>query len=645
MRALQAALSAAAFALLNQVGSFFQIEGGVSVFYPATAVDVVACMLFGFWGAAGVFLGCLLTPWQPGETLFQTSISGLLNVAEGIIPYLVFRARRDLHRDLHDFRSLVAFVLFGCVLNSAVSAFLGNTLLIPPPLDSQRLFMWWVSDFSAAIMLAMPLLAFAGAPLARLAGRREEEPQRTLVNAVEITATVVLLGWAAATAIQTYLADRIEDDRVEEQVRWSEASRALTELHRNFEAAAVEGNTPSRRARLGELLARLSHTSRGTPVAGAIDGTREAIVGFLIRPDPALRVGVEERLLATRAAIETHNAATWRLYQERRSRIRLVILLMQQALLVILLLASGSLVFRIARPLRQMHREILHLREGRSFEAWRIASNFVELRLLAETMEQTSRELRTREEALREQTARAVAASKAKSEFLAKMSHELRTPLNSVIGFSELILERGDDLSSQRREGFLQNILRSARHLLHLINDLLDMAKVEAGKMEFHFEVTDLRNIVRSAVVSVTPQLESKRQAIDVALPDQPAVARVDPVRIEQVLLNLLSNAHKFSDEGTQISIAVHAGAGACEIEVRDQGIGIPEADQDRIFEDFLQLHAVPRTPGTGLGLGLARRFVEAQGGSISVVSRPGVGSAFFVRLPIWKPEEISRSA
>ena len=566
---LEVVATAVVFGLFNRIGSWFQIADGVSIFYPASAVDVVACMHFGWRGALGVFIGCLFTPWQDAEPLRMTAISGLLNVATGMIPWAVFRLRRDLFRDLHDFRSLVTFLLFGCVINSAVSSLIGNWLLIPGPLSETNLFMWFVSDFAACLLLAMPILAFAGGPLERVTGHGWQRPERTLVNAVEITAAIILLGWLATSLLQTMLIDAVD---------------------RQFEQEAVVGaSSPS--------------------------------------SDGAVR------------------AKAWQDFRAQRLRIRRATVMMNVILLLILALASFNLIRRIARPLRQMHRQVAQLRTGHVFDASAIDTSFVEIRTLATTFEETSRNLKQHEEDLREQTSRAIEASKTKSEFLAKMSHELRTPLNSIIGFSEILLERIGSIEKERQESFIQNVLRSARHLLRLINDLLDMAKVESGKLEFLYEVVDLRAVVSTSIDSTRSLFLPKRQILELRMPETPLPVRVDALRVQQVMLNLLSNANKFGAEGSRVEVTIAIDGEQSRIDVRDEGMGIRPEDQEFIFEDFAQLQEGSRAGGTGLGLGLARRFVEAQGGSLTVTSALGQGSTFTVRLPVFRAESAPVSA
>jgi len=321
---------------------------------------------------------------------------------------------------------------------------------------------------------------------------------------------------------------------------------------------------------------------------------------------------------------------------EKRHRITVVALMVDGLVIVILLLASATLLGSVSRPFAQIRSALEGMREGEPFAADRIHSNYDEIRSLAQTMSETSATLRSREEELRLQTERAVAASRHKSEFLAKMSHELRTPLNSIIGFSDLLMEQDDGgLDPAKRYNFLDNVSSSARHLLSLINDLLDIAKVESGKMTLELRDIDLRQTIARTVATTAPLFGRKRQEVEVSVPDEPMLVRADAGRVEQVLLNLLSNANKFSPEGEKITVATATDSREWKIEVRDHGIGISSEDQQRIFDDFEQVHATgSHSSGTGLGLALAKRFMEAHGGVIEVQSDLGRGSVFRIRLP-----------
>jgi PAS domain S-box-containing protein len=246
-------------------------------------------------------------------------------------------------------------------------------------------------------------------------------------------------------------------------------------------------------------------------------------------------------------------------------------------------------------------------------------------------------QLKRKNDELEEQYRRVQEANRLKSEFLANMSHELRTPLNAIIGFSEIMHDgKVGELAPQQQE-FTGDILTSARHLLQLINDVLDLAKVEAGKMDFHPEPVQLPNVI-AEVRDVVRTLVAKKQillAIDVDAGLTDLV--LDAAKLKQVLYNYLSNAIKFTgDGGTVLVRARPEGPDRFRIEVTDSGIGIRDEDLHRLFVEFQQLDtsASKKYQGTGLGLALTRRIVEAQDGTVGVTSAPGKGSTFHAVLP-----------
>jgi signal transduction histidine kinase len=243
---------------------------------------------------------------------------------------------------------------------------------------------------------------------------------------------------------------------------------------------------------------------------------------------------------------------------------------------------------------------------------------------------------------------RAQEANRMKSEFLANMSHELRTPLNAIIGFAKLMAYGKVGPVSPQHQEFLADILKSSNHLLQLINDVLDLAKVEAGKMEFHPESIDLAHLV-GEVRDILRAVAAGKQ-IHVATEIDPScrALTLDPAKLKQVLYNYLSNALKFTHERGDVVIRIRAeDAQHVRIEVEDSGIGIEPADQKLLFTEFRQLDsgAAKRYQGTGLGLALTRRIVEAQGGRVGVTSAPGRGSAFFAVLPRIAPTQASERA
>ncbi|HEV7898138.1 MAG TPA: response regulator [Planosporangium sp.] len=246
--------------------------------------------------------------------------------------------------------------------------------------------------------------------------------------------------------------------------------------------------------------------------------------------------------------------------------------------------------------------------------------------------------VRAEEERLAQELARSVralsAASQAKSDFLANMSHELRTPLNAIIGFSELM--RGERSVGDSRvvpAEWIEHIYASGRHLLDLINDILDLAKIEAGRLELHPHRFELSALVAEAVNTLRPLLERKDLDLRVAVPTLEVWA--DRTRLRQVLDNLLSNAIKFILDGGRITVEVGRADGEVRLAVVDTGIGISAADAERVFEEFQQVGDLSmQQSGTGLGLALTRRLVEAHGGRMELDSTPGVGSRFTVCLP-----------
>jgi len=228
------------------------------------------------------------------------------------------------------------------------------------------------------------------------------------------------------------------------------------------------------------------------------------------------------------------------------------------------------------------------------------------------------------------------AANRHKSEFLANMSHELRTPLNAIIGFSEVLQERLFGELNDKQAEYTSDILTSGQHLLSLINEILDLSKVEAGRMELELSSFDLPLAIDNARTFVRERAVKHGITLDVDVDDRLGEYVGDERKIKQILLNLLSNAVKFTPEGGRISITGNKTDNGAEISVSDTGIGIAPEDQPKIFEEFRQVgsDSTHKTEGTGLGLTLARKFVELHGGKIWVESEVGKGSTFIFTLP-----------
>jgi len=253
-------------------------------------------------------------------------------------------------------------------------------------------------------------------------------------------------------------------------------------------------------------------------------------------------------------------------------------------------------------------------------------------------------ERKQEEELLRQAMETADAANKAKSDFLANMSHELRTPLNAVIGFSEVLRDQYFGPLNDKQTEYTTDILESGKHLLNLINDILDLSKVEAGKMELELSPVIVGELLRSSLIMIKEKALKHGINLVTEIPEELShfETLADERKVKQILYNLLSNAAKFTPDGGSITLSVRRTEenerDIIEVSVKDTGIGIAPEHQDHIFESFYQVQssAKDKTPGTGLGLALSRRFVEIQGGRIWVESEgEGKGSRFYFRLPI----------
>jgi len=257
-------------------------------------------------------------------------------------------------------------------------------------------------------------------------------------------------------------------------------------------------------------------------------------------------------------------------------------------------------------------------------------------RRLQEQERRTAEELQTKNEQLQKANEAAMAASQAKSQFLANMSHELRTPLNAIIGYSEMLQEEADDLGTPEIKPDLQKIHGAGKHLLGLINDILDLSKIEAGKMSLYLETFEIQTLLNEVAATVQPlvQKNGNRLILEVA-PDIGSM-RADITKVRQTLFNLLSNASKFTDKGT-IRLRARREGDNRVFEVIDSGIGMTPEQVGRLFQSFAQADSSTskKYGGTGLGLAVCYRIVKEHGGIIRVESTEGKGSTFKVSLVV----------
>jgi signal transduction histidine kinase len=216
------------------------------------------------------------------------------------------------------------------------------------------------------------------------------------------------------------------------------------------------------------------------------------------------------------------------------------------------------------------------------------------------------------------------------------MSHELRTPLNAIIGFSDVLAQRLFGEVNEKQAEYLNDIIESGQHLLALINDVLDLSKIEAGRLELEVSEFDLPRSLDGTLALVRERAQRRGVALSCACDPAIGVLRADERKVRQVLLNLLSNAIKFTPEGGRVDVEATITGRFVRISVRDTGVGIDPADQAAVFEEFRQVGAAAKkAEGTGLGLAISRKFVELHGGSIGVTSAPGQGSTFHFTLPL----------
>lgn len=278
----------------------------------------------------------------------------------------------------------------------------------------------------------------------------------------------------------------------------------------------------------------------------------------------------------------------------------------------------------------EFNRMTAQLRESYAGLEEKVQARTTELAAALDQLEENRRELET--------------VSTHKSEFLANMSHELRTPLNAIIGFSEVLHEQMFGELNERQLGYVADVLEAGRHLLSLINDILDLSKIEAGLMELDLSEMSIPETLRAGINMNGER--ATRAGIDLGLSVEPGDITIvgDERKVRQVVLNLLSNAIKFTPHGGRVDVSARMNDGLVQISVTDTGSGITSEDQDLIFEEFRQApgaEASKRQEGTGLGLPLSRRFIELHGGRLWVQSEQGVGSTFSFTLPVAPPIEV----
>jgi signal transduction histidine kinase len=454
---------------------------------------------------------------------------------------------------------------------------------------------------------------------------------------------VIVVGWAEPGPVSKRqeellrtFADQaviaIENVRLfdEVQARTRELAQSVEELRALGEVSQAVNSTLDLETVLNTIVAKAVQLS-GTD-AGAIYVLNKANTKFKLRAtyglDEAMVAAIRDRRI--RPGETAIGRATERRqpvqipdvrYEPSSSVLDIVVQAGFRAILIVPLLgperAIGVLVIRRKAPgeFPQSTVELLQTFAAQSVLAIQNARLFHEI-------EEKSRELEL--------------ASRHKSQFLANMSHELRTPLNAILGYSELILDDIYGAVPDKARAALERVQSNGKHLLGLINDVLDLAKIEAGRLTLSLTDYSMNEVVASVVAAVEALAAEKCLALKVEMPPDLPKGHGDEQRIRQVLLNLVSNAIKFTDSG-EVAIRVRTGDGAFQVAVSDTGPGISAEDQAKLFQEFQQADnsSTRNKGGTGLGLAISRRFIDLHGGRIWVESAPGQGSTFTFELPV----------
>ena len=333
----------------------------------------------------------------------------------------------------------------------------------------------------------------------------------------------------------------------------------------------------------------------------------------------------------------------WRLVKQRSltsiygavSQSRLTICVLSLILLSVALVVGSLLVRSVVRPIRSLYRTAQAMMLGNLTQHVAVTSQD-ELGQLAVAFNEMATAIQKRTDALQQANEAAEAANRMKSEFLANMSHELRTPLHGILSFAGFGLKRAATASPAKVRDYFQQIDQSGRVLLLLLNDLLDLAKWEAGRVPCEYQHIDLGGLLATVVDEFRSLTAERRLTILFRAPDSPVDIVLDPPKMMQVLRNLISNAVKFSPDGGSIELSLHQDPSSVVVGVHDRGVGIPEGELTAIFDQFVQSSRTKTgAGGTGLGLAICREIVTAHQGRIWAEHRPGGGASLFVALPL----------
>jgi len=549
---------------------------------------------------ATMMLGQTDDTFKDVDTIFQTLSNEMSETALGLSNQLYFAAGRN--------KNIIIWVtVIGCLISGFVAIMVGRSIVRP----------------IKAVTDAMQRLS-AGETNVDIGYRDRRDEIGQMVGAIDI--------FRGIARQNTQLLNELRD-------RTGELARSVEELRALGEVSQTVNSTLDLETVLATIVAKAVQLS-GTE-GGAIYGYDAQVREFRLRATYGMgqelidalrhqRIGFDQRDIAA-ACTSGEPSQIADLHEEPRSDVNEIVL-------------RAGYRARLLAPLMRGE-EIVGLLVVRRKTPGSFANNIIDLmktfaaqsvlaiqnaRLFHE-IDDKSRELEV--------------ASRHKSQFLANMSHELRTPLNAILGYSELILDNIYGEAPQRMRAVLERVQTNGKYLLDLINDVLDLSKIEAGQLILSLADYSVADMVQSVHTAVEPLARSKKLGFTVDLPRDLPAAYGDDRRLKQVLLNLVGNAIKFTDSG-EVAITASAADGAYTIVVRDTGPGIAETDQTKIFEEFRQGDNAQANSkgGTGLGLAISKRIVEMHGGRLWVNSRPGEGSTFSFTVPLRVARQASQS-